>query len=154
MSGEPAGTVYDAAGGAEGMLALARSWHERCLADAEAAHPFEHGGHPQHLERLAAYWGEALGGPAAYSASMGDESVVLRMHACNGPHPSLDAAALACFDAALTDVGITTDPVRGVLHAYFADGIDRMSEHPDSADDIPDGLTVPHWSWSGPVRTH
>ena len=57
-------TVHDAAGGDAGLLALARAWHARCLADPVASHPFGHGGlHPQHVERLAAYWGEALGGP-------------------------------------------------------------------------------------------
>jgi hemoglobin len=46
------------------MLALAHSWHERCVADPEAEHPFSHAGlHPQHAERLAAYWDEMLGGP-------------------------------------------------------------------------------------------
>jgi hypothetical protein len=36
-------TVYDAAGGAEGLLALAQAWHERCLADPVVAHAFSHG---------------------------------------------------------------------------------------------------------------
>ena len=54
-------TVYEAAGGDAGLLALARAWHERCLSDPVASHPFEHGDlHPQHVERLAAYWAEAL----------------------------------------------------------------------------------------------
>ena len=151
MSATTERSVYEAAGGAEGMLALAHACHARCLADAEAAHPFEHGNHPQHLERLAAYWGEALGGPPTYSASMGDESEVLRMHACNGAHPSLDAAAVACFDAALGDVGITADPLRSTLHDYFAEGTRRMAAHPDGTDDIPGGLAVPRWSWDGPA---
>jgi hypothetical protein len=41
----PAGeqiSVYDAAGGAAAMLALAHAWHQRCLADPEAQHPFSH----------------------------------------------------------------------------------------------------------------
>jgi hemoglobin len=144
-------TVFRAAGGEAGMLALARAWHTRCLADPEAAHPFERDGHPQHLERLAAYWGEALGGPPTYSATMADESHVLRLHACNGPHPELDAAAVACFDQALTDVGITADPLRATLHDYFAAGTRRMAAHPDNTDAIPDGLAVPGWSWEGPT---
>ena len=85
-------TVHDAAGGRAGLLALARAWHARCLADPVASHPFGHGGlHPQHVERLAAYWGEALGGPPAYTDTMGDEAGVLRMHAGNGTHRELDA---------------------------------------------------------------
>jgi Bacterial-like globin len=70
----PAGeqvSVYEAAGGASAMLALAHAWHYRCLADPEAQHPFSHPGlHPQHTERLAAYWGEMLGGPDAYSREL------------------------------------------------------------------------------------
>jgi hypothetical protein len=67
-------SVYEAAGGAPAMLALAHAWHQRCLADPEARHPFSHPGlHPQHTERLAAYWGEMLGGPDAYSRELGQQ---------------------------------------------------------------------------------
>ena len=113
-------------------------------------HPFSHPGqHPEHLERLAAYWGEALGGPAAYTESMGDESSVLRLHAGNGEHLEMDRRAVACFDAALADVDITEDPLRAVLHDYFAWSTNRMGRHPDSPDSVPDGETIPKWSWEG-----
>ena len=58
-------SVYDAAGGDEGLLRLAGAWHERVMADEIVSHAFSHGFHPQHTERLAAYWAEALGGPPA-----------------------------------------------------------------------------------------
>lgn len=61
--GMPAITVFEAIGGAEGVLRLARAWHTRVMADAIVAHAFSHGFHPQHTARLAAYWGEAWGGP-------------------------------------------------------------------------------------------
>ena len=100
------------AGWSRGLLALAHAWHERCLADPVMNHPFSHPGtHPQHLERLAAYWGEALGGPTAFTSALGDETSVLRRHAGNGEHVEMDQRAVACFDAALTDVGITDDPL-------------------------------------------
>lgn len=140
-------TIYEAAGGADGMLALARAWHERCLADPVASHPFSHPGqNPLHLERLAAYWGEALGGPPAYTASMGDETRVLRMHAGMGEHAELDARAVACFDAALSDVGITGELWR-TLHDYFAWGTRRMAAHPESPDSVPEGVALPYWTW-------
>lgn len=59
----PAITVFEAIGGAEGVLRLASAWHTRVMADAIVAHAFSHGFHPQHMDRLAAYWGEAWGGP-------------------------------------------------------------------------------------------
>jgi hemoglobin len=147
-------TLYAAAGGDAGLLALARAWHERCLADPVASHPFEHGDlHPQHVERLAAYWAEALGGPSTFTDTMNDEADVLRMHAGNGTHRELDERAVACFDAALTDVGLTDQRLHRVLHDYFAWSTDRMGLHPDSPDTVADDERLPHWDWNGLV-TH
>ena len=47
-----------------GMLRLAEAWHKRVLEDEVVSHAFSHGYHAEHTERLAAYWAEALGGPA------------------------------------------------------------------------------------------
>jgi hemoglobin len=143
-------SVYEAAGGDQGMLRLAEAWHARVLADEIVSHAFSHGFHPQHSERLAAYWGEALGGPAAFSAHFGDETSVLRIHSGNGPHEEMDQRAVACFDQALQDVDMTAEPLRQVLHDYFAWATTTtMARYHDSADDVPDGLSVPQWSWQG-----
>jgi hemoglobin len=145
-------TVFEAAGGDAGLVALARAWHERCLADPVASHPFSHGDlHPQHVERLAAYWAEALGGPTTFTDSMNDEAGVLRMHAGNGEHRELDELVVRIFDVAMDDVGITEQPLRGVLHDYFAWSTDRMGLHPDSPDGVADDEPLRHWDWDGPV---
>jgi hemoglobin len=47
-------TVYEAAGGFDGMRRLAGAWHARVLADAVVSHAFRHGIRPDHTERLAA----------------------------------------------------------------------------------------------------
>lgn len=65
-------TVYDAIGGLDGLRRLARAWHERVLADDVVSHSFTHGFYDEHTERLARYWAEALGGPATYTATLGD----------------------------------------------------------------------------------
>lgn len=144
-------TVYDAAGGHEGLLRLAHAWHERVLADPVVSHAFSHGYHPDHTQRLAAYLGEALGGPPTYTREYGDESSVVRMHSGNGVHEEMDRRAVACFDEALTDAGFTADqPVRQVLLDYFGWATrTTMTAFHDSADDVPDGLSMPHWSWEG-----
>jgi hemoglobin len=56
------------------------------------SHAFSHGYHPKHSERLAAYWSEALGGPAYYTASMGNQSDVVR-NSGNGEHVEMDERA-------------------------------------------------------------
>jgi hemoglobin len=133
------------------MLRLARAWHERVMADDVVSHAFRHGFHPEHDVRLAAYWGEAIGGPAAYSSDYGDESYVVRMHSGNGQHDEMDRRAIACFDQALDDAGFA-DPVRRALHDYFAWATTTtMSRYHRSADDVPAGLVLPRWSWDGLV---
>jgi hemoglobin len=146
-------TVYEAAGGSEGLLRLAAAWHARVMADEIVSHAFSHGFHPQHTERLAAYWAEALGGPTTYSDTYGDETSVVRMHSGNGPHEEMDHRAIACFDQALEDVALTADPLRKVLHDYFAWATTTtMSRYHESAKVVPEGLIIPRWSWDGPQR--
>ncbi len=144
-------TVYEAAGGIDGLRRLAHAWHERVMSDEVVSHAFSHGFHPDHTERLAAYWAEALGGPADYSARCGDETRVVRMHSGNGPHDDMDQRAIACFDQALVDAGLATDPaLRQVLHDYFAWATTTaMSRYHRSADDVPRGLAIPRWGWDG-----
>jgi hemoglobin len=91
------------------------------MADDVASHAFSHGFHPRHVERLAAYWAEALGGPSTYSDSYGDQTIVVRMHSGNGEHDEMNRRAIACFDQALADVGLADDcALRQVLLDYFA----------------------------------
>ena len=143
-------TVYEAAGGDEGLLRLAEAWHARVMADEVVSHAFSHGFHPQHSLRLAAYWAEALGGPPVYSERYGDETAVVRIHSGNGPHEEMDQRAIACFDQALEDGELTAEPLRQVLHDYFAWATTTtMSAYHESADDVPPGLRIPHWSWDG-----
>ena len=149
----PTRSVYEAAGGSEGLLRLAHAWHERVMADEVVSHAFSHGFHPDHTPRLAAYWAEALGGPATYSQSFGDETFVVRLHSGNGPHEDMDRRAFACFDLALIDSGLAADDrLRRVLHDYFAWATTTtMARYHRSADDVPEGLGIPHWSWDGLV---
>ena len=143
-------TVYDAAGGLDGLLRLAEAWHRRVLADEVVSHAFSHGYRADHSERLAAYWAEALGGPRLYTGVFGDETAVVRMHSGNGPHEDLDRRAIACFGAALTDAGFATDPLRTALYDYFAWAtMQQLGRYESSAADVPDGLTIPRWTWTG-----
>jgi hemoglobin len=99
-------TVFEAAGGNDGLLRLADAWHRRVMADDVVSHAFSHGFHPRHVERLAA------------------------------------------------DVGLADDrALRQVLHDYFAWATTTtMSRYHRSADDVPDGLGIPRWSWDGLQR--
>ena len=144
-------SLFEAAGGMDGLRRLAAAWHARVLSDEVVSHAFSHGFHPQHTERLAAYWAQALGGPTAYSDAFGDETAVVRMHSGNDIHEEMDRRAIACFDAAMVDVGIAGDDrLRGALHEYFAWATTMsMAQFHESTDDVPDDLRIPRWSWEG-----
>lgn len=134
-------------------MRLAAAWHERVMADEVVGHAFSHGFKSDHTERLAAYWTEALGGPSAYSDTYGNETSVVRLHSGNGPHDEMDRRAIVCFDRALEDTGVANDAtLRQSMHDYFAWATTTtMARYHESADDVPEDLTIPRWSWDGPI---
>jgi hemoglobin len=136
-------SLYEEVGGFDRLLALCRAWHARLKQDPLAWHPFEHGFHPRHDERLAAYLAEAFGGPALYTAGYGDESAMLRIHAGHGEHVELDEACLKAFDLAVTDVGLT-GPAAERVSAYFRRATESQREWGDGSKPVPDGLPFNH----------
>jgi hemoglobin len=135
-------TLYDAIGGSTTVLAIAHHWHERVLADPVVSHAFEHGYREDHTERLAAYWVEVLGGPAAYSQTMGDESHVVRLHSGNGEHDEMDRLAVDCFAAALHDADVP-EAHHEALVSWFRDANTYVNHHFASPGEVPDGLPMP-----------
>jgi hemoglobin len=123
-------TLYEFAGGEKAFVPFAAALHARCLADPELNHPFSHPGqHPLHVERLAAYLAEAMGGPPRYSGEYGgDQTALVLLHAGWPDDP----------------------PFRAAIRAYIERSVDTVAlSHPLDTD-VPVGLPIPHWSWDGP----
>ncbi len=145
-------TLFEFAGGEPAFLALATAHHARCLADPELNHPFSHEDqHPQHVERLAAYWAEVMGGPPTYSQSCGgDQTGVLRMHAGNGDITDLGERFLRCFDAAADDADLPADPTfRAAIHDYMRWAVDDVLACSDGDAVVPAHVPMPRWGWDG-----
>src|SRR3954471_16332640 len=144
-------TLYEHAGGDAAFLALARAHHQRCLDDPELNHPFSHEGqHPQHVERLAAYWAEVMGGPPAYSQECGDQSTLLDMHSGNGPIDDLGRRFVDCFVLAADDAGLPEDPeFRAALKDYMVWAVSDVLAYSPQDAVVPADLPVPRWSWDG-----
>ena len=144
-------SLFEFAGGDAALVALARAHHARCLADPELNHPFSHPDqHPQHVERLAAYWAEVLGGPPVYSGSCGDESYVLQLHAGNGDMSDLGRRFVDCFVRAQDDAGLPADAdFRAALRSYMEWAVAQVLEYGDAGSVVPRGLPMPRWSWDG-----
>jgi len=144
-------TLFQFAGGEPAFLALAEAHHARCLADPELNHPFSHPEqHPQHVQRLAAYWAEVMGGPPAYSQSCGDQAAVLQMHSGNGDISDLGRRFVRCFDLAADDAGLPADPdFRAALHAYMAWAVDDVLSYSEPDAVVAAGIGMPRWGWDG-----
>jgi hemoglobin len=144
-------TLYEFAGGEAAFVALAAAHHKRCLADPELNHPFSHPDqHPQHIERLAAYWAEVLGGPPTYSASCGDHSAMLQMHAGNGEMSDLGRRFVDCFVRAADDAHLPDDPeFRAALRDYMTWAVGDVLTYSPQDSLVPPSLGMPRWSWDG-----
>ena len=147
-------SLFEFAGGESAFLALAAAHHALCLADPELNHPFSHPGqHPQHVERLAAYWAEVMGGPPRYSTTCGDHSFVLQLHAGNGDMTGLGQRFVACFVAAADDADLPSDPeFRAALRAYMEYAVAEVLKFGPSDSTVPDELKLPRWNWDGLVK--
>jgi hemoglobin len=143
-------SLFDFAGGEPAFLALATAHHARCVADPELSHPFSHPDqHPQHVERLAAYWAEVLGGAPTYSQSCGTQAALAEMHCVDEDLSDLGRRFIGCFVAAMDDVNLPDDPqFRAAMRGYMVWAVERFTRYPRTepagSDDV-----VPHWSWDG-----
>jgi hemoglobin len=144
-------SLYEFAGGEPAILALTTAHHARCLADSELNHPFSHPDqHPQHVERLAGYWAEALGGPPRYSGEYGTHAGVVRMHCGNGDLTDLNRRFLDCFTQAMDDARLPDDAdFRAAMVGYMQWSIGEVSGRAESDPGVADDAPMPHWSWDG-----
>ncbi|HUZ56635.1 MAG TPA: group II truncated hemoglobin [Streptosporangiaceae bacterium] len=143
-------SIFEFAGGEPAFLALATAHHERCLADPVLNHPFSHPGHPEHVQRLASYWAEVLGGPARYSRSCGGHPAMLAMHSGTGADDDLGDRFVRCFVQAADDAGLPDDPeFRAALRAYMRWAVDEVLFYSPIGTQPPSDGPVPRWSWDG-----
>ena len=143
-------SIFEAAGGSDAFLRLAAAHHQRCLDDPVLNHPFSHPGHPQHVERLAAYWAEALGGPPAYSEVAGGHSAMLEIHARMQAEAELGERFVDCFVRAADDADLPDDPeLRAALRAYMEWAVSDVMAYAPLDSIVPEDLPVPVWTWDG-----
>jgi hemoglobin len=143
-------SIFEAAGGSPAFLRLATAHHQRCLDDPVLNHPFSHPGHPQHVERLGAYWAEVFGGPPAYSQAAGDQSSMLDLHARIQAQDDLGERFLDCFVQAADDAGLPDDPkLRAALRAYMGWAVSDVMAYSPIDSVVPSDLAMPSWTWEG-----
>jgi hemoglobin len=121
------------------------------MADPELNHPFSQpDGDPHHVERLAAYWAEVLGGPPVFSESYSNQSGMQQMHSGNGDMTDLGRRFVECFVLAADDAGLPADAeFRAALRSYMTWAVDDVLAYSAAGSVVPARLPMPHWSWEG-----
>jgi hemoglobin len=145
-------TLFEFAGGQPAFQALAAAHHERCLQDPVLQHPFSHGGHPQHVERLGNYWAEVFGGPPLFSQVSEGQTGMLSLHAGMDAQDDLGDRFVACFAHAMDDADLPDDAeFRRALRAYMEWAVRDVHAYNARGSRVPSGLAVPRWTWEGLV---
>lgn len=143
-------SLYEFAGGEEAFFRLAAAHHERCLADPVLNHPFSHPGHPQHVERLALYWAEVLGGPPRFSLECSDQTAMLYLHSRTEADDDLARRFVECFVNAIDDAALPADPeFRAALRSYMEWATKDVNRYAPRDAIVPTGMKLPRWSWDG-----
>ncbi|MEV6305213.1 oxidoreductase [Actinoplanes sp. NPDC051861] len=143
-------SLFEAAGGAPAMLALAADFHRRCLEDPVLEHPFSHTGNPDHVQRLADYWGEVWGGPPVYSSSFGGHGAMLRIHANQmDEEDPFSPRFISCFNEAVAATLPDIPDLRRALDAYIRAATNEVSGYFPLKAVVPVNPSMPRWGWEG-----
>ena len=119
------GDIFEQIGGKETCQRLSHAFHHRVEQDEELRKIF-----PKNLstlsEHFALFVSERLGGPAAYTAKRGKQSLVCR-HAHLSISTDESERWLGHMFAAIDDVGIR-DPAKAILRQYFIDTAKTLTD--------------------------
>jgi len=144
-------TLFDWAGGAEALLALTTAFYAKVPDDPVLAPIFAHmdAEHPQHV---AAFVGEVLGGPRAYTSAGGSHAGMIGHHL--GRHltePQRKRWVGLMLETA-DEVGLPDDPeFRAAFVGYLEWGTRLAVINSAPGVEAPaDNPPMPSWNWGPP----
>jgi hemoglobin len=141
-------TLYDYAGGREAMLRVADAHYRRCLTDPVLVEVFGTHGSASHVESLADWLTEVLGGPKLYTEQHGGHEALLGHHANKSIAEPQRARFVEAFVAAADEVGLPEEPhFRQRLLDYLEWGTAIAVEVSQPGADVTSDEPVPVWGW-------
>ena len=144
-------TLYEYAGGRGALRRLADAQYRRCLTDPVLVEIFGSDGSPEHVDHLADWLGEVLGGPKLYTEKHGGHEALLRHHAELDITDRHRRRFVEAFMEAADEVRIADHPVfRERLREYLEWGSKIAEEVSRPGADTSSDQPVPVWDW-GPA---
>jgi hemoglobin len=140
-------TLYEWLGGSEALNRLTSRFYEHVAQDALLAPVFAHMGadHPAHV---AAFLGEVLGGPAAYSAEHGGHPHMIRQHLERHLTQAMRRQWVQLLLATADELQLPDDPeFRSALVGYLEWGsrLAVINSQPGAA--VTEDAPMPKWGW-------
>jgi hemoglobin len=145
---EGAPTLYEYAGGDSALRRLAEAQYRRCITDPVLVEIFGTKGRPAHVDHLADWLSEVLGGPKLYTEKHGGHEALLRHHAGLGIDEHHRERFVGAFLEAADEVDLPGHPVfRRRLREYLEWGSKIAEEVSQPGADASSDQPVPVWDW-------
>jgi hemoglobin len=143
-------TLYDHAGGDEGLHRLEALFYDKALADPVLRHQFTHRV-PTHVDRLTWFTAESFGGPDRFTRELGFQYLI-------DLHRHLDITDeqrdrfIAAYLESLDEAGMPADaPFRQAVreHVEFGAHVAQQNSRAQTDAELNPLRAVPHWNWPG-----
>ena len=141
-------TLFEHAGGAEGLHRLEQLFYDSVLADP-VLQPLFGDGRPEHVDHLTAFTAESFGGPARFSEELGFAHLIAvhrGLHITEAQRQRFVQLYLRALDAA----DMSTDPAfrQAVAeHVEFGSRVAVQNSHASTEDQLHPLREVPRWTW-------
>ncbi len=139
-------TVYQAAGGADAFLELTRRFYAQVVADPVLAPVFKDMT-DAHVEGVALWLGEVLGGPKRYSEERGGYPHMMARHLNRALTEEQRARWAELMIATARDVLPANDRVQSRFRSYIVWGSKIALQNSQPGYDPPAEADVPDWGW-------
>lgn len=141
-------TLYDWAGGGTPLRRFIDAFYDRVEADALLSPFFPGGVTDAHRAHVADWWGEVLGGPAAYTDHHGGYEAMLAHHRDLAITPEQRHRFAATMSLALDDAGLPDDPeFRAAVIGYVEWGTRLAMLNSQPGAEVVEQAPVPRWGW-------
>jgi hemoglobin len=148
---DDAPTLYDVAGGWEGLHRLEQTFYDSVLRDP-LLQPLFGAGQAEHVEHLTMFTAESFGGPADFSRELGFRHLI-DVHRGLRITDEQRQRFIDLYAAALDAADLPTDPAfrTAVMeHIEFGTAVAQQNSHAETEADLHPLREVPHWTMDPP----
>lgn len=147
-------TLFEHAGGEEGLHRLEGTFYGKVLADP-LLQPLFGEGKPTHVDHLTWFTAESFGGPDRFSRELGFRHLI-DVHRGLEITEEQRARFVSLYMEALDEAGMPTDSAfrKAVLeHVEFGTQVAMQNSHARDESELHPIREVPRWTWDGDSPT-